>query len=67
MYCFRTDQQGIGMQIYEGLVVVLQVLVLLVKMNMSCLHAVYLFFIPPEPKSVKGDIVLVSIYPTNIS
>lgn len=55
-----TDEQGIGMKIYQGVVLALEVIVLLVKMYATWMYCIYKFFVPPEPKSVKGEIVLIT-------
>uniref|UniRef100_A0A1Q3G5I3 Alcohol dehydrogenase-11 n=1 Tax=Plutella xylostella TaxID=51655 RepID=A0A1Q3G5I3_PLUXY len=55
-----TDEQGIGLKIYEGLVTFMEVLMLFTKMFLSWLHSAYRFIVPPEPKDVKGEIVLYS-------
>ncbi|XP_072939320.1 17-beta-hydroxysteroid dehydrogenase 13-like isoform X2 [Epargyreus clarus] len=57
---FETDEQGIGMKIYQGVAMTLEILVLIVKMYASYFYAIYKFFIPPEPKSVAGEIVLIT-------
>ncbi|CAG9136809.1 unnamed protein product [Plutella xylostella] len=55
-----TDEQGIGLKIYEGLVTFMEVLMLFTKMFLSWLHSAYRFIVPPEPKDVKGEIVLIT-------
>ncbi|XP_045780063.1 17-beta-hydroxysteroid dehydrogenase 13-like isoform X1 [Maniola jurtina] len=55
-----TDEQGIGMKIYQGVMMTVEILVLIVKMYATWFHCIYKFFVPPEPKSVKGEIVLIT-------
>lgn len=55
-----TDERGIAMKIYQGVALALEILVLYVKMTLTWIHSIYLFFIPPEPKSVNGEIILIT-------
>ncbi|XP_026498062.1 estradiol 17-beta-dehydrogenase 11-like isoform X1 [Vanessa tameamea] len=55
-----TDEQGISMKIYQGVVLTLEVIVLIVKMYATWFYSIYKFFVPPEPKSVKGEIILIT-------
>ncbi|CAH2217801.1 jg7065, partial [Pararge aegeria aegeria] len=55
-----TDEQGIGMKIYQGVMMTLEVLVLIVRMYATWFHCIYKFFVPPEPKSVNGEVVLIT-------
>ncbi|CAB3241143.1 unnamed protein product [Arctia plantaginis] len=55
-----TDQQGIAMKVYNGIAIALEILVLYVKMTATWLHCLYQFFVPPEPKSVNGEIILIT-------
>lgn len=55
-----TDEQGIAMKVYNGIAIALEILVLYVKMSVTFLHCIYQFFVPPEPKSVKGEIMLIT-------
>ncbi|OWR40948.1 hypothetical protein KGM_215703 [Danaus plexippus plexippus] len=48
------------MKIYEGVVVTLEVIVLIIKMYATWFYRMYKFFVPNEPKSVKGEIVLIT-------
>ena len=47
------------MKVYNGIAIALEILVLYVKMTVTWLHCLYQFFVPPEPKSVNGEIILV--------
>lgn len=55
-----TDERRIGMKIYEITVTIAEVLLLLLKMTITWTYSIYEFFIPPEPKSVAGEIVLIT-------
>ncbi|KAF9797160.1 hypothetical protein SFRURICE_018630 [Spodoptera frugiperda] len=55
-----TDEQGIAMKVYNGISLALEILVLYVKMTLTWFHCLYQFFVPPEPKSVKGEIILIT-------
>ncbi|CAG9581861.1 unnamed protein product [Danaus chrysippus] len=55
-----TDEQGIGMKIYEGVVLTLEVIILIIKMYATWFYRIYKFFVPNEPKSLKGEIVLIT-------
>ncbi|XP_075976959.1 17-beta-hydroxysteroid dehydrogenase 13-like isoform X2 [Anticarsia gemmatalis] len=57
---FETDEQGIAMKVYNGIALALEILVLYVKMTATWLHCLYQFFVPPEPKSVNGEIILIT-------
>ncbi|KAH9628422.1 hypothetical protein HF086_015952 [Spodoptera exigua] len=57
---FETDEQGIAMKVYNGISLALEILVLYIKMTLTWFHCLYQFFVPPEPKSVKGEIILKS-------
>ncbi|KAJ8736039.1 hypothetical protein PYW08_006695 [Mythimna loreyi] len=55
-----TDEQGIAMKVYNGIAIALEIFVLYLKMTATFLHSIYQFFVPPEPKSVNGEIVLIT-------
>ncbi|KAF9420314.1 hypothetical protein HW555_003375 [Spodoptera exigua] len=55
-----TDEQGIAMKVYNGISLALEILVLYIKMTLTWFHCLYQFFVPPEPKSVKGEIILIT-------
>ncbi|XP_068626413.1 17-beta-hydroxysteroid dehydrogenase 13-like [Battus philenor] len=55
-----TDEQGIAMKVYQGIMLALEIIVLAVKMNITWTLSIYQFFFPPEPKSVKGEIILIT-------
>ncbi|PZC81390.1 17-beta-hydroxysteroid dehydrogenase 13 isoform X1 [Helicoverpa armigera] len=55
-----TDEQGIAMKVYNGIALALEILVLYIKMTATWLHCLYQFFVPPEPKSVSGEIILIT-------
>ncbi|XP_061709311.1 17-beta-hydroxysteroid dehydrogenase 13-like isoform X1 [Cydia pomonella] len=55
-----TDEQGIAVKIYEGVVTTLEILLLLVKMWVSWIYAMYQLVVPPVPKSVEGEIILIT-------
>lgn len=55
-----TDEQGIAMKVYNGFSLALEILVLYIKMTLTWFHCLYQFFVPPEPKSVKGEIILIT-------
>ncbi|VVD05746.1 unnamed protein product [Leptidea sinapis] len=57
---FKTDKQGIAMKVYQGVMLTLEILVLIVKMYASWFYCIYRFFVPPEPKSVSGEVVLIT-------
>lgn len=48
------------MKIYKGIALTAEILILYIKMTLAWIHSIYLMFVPPEPKSVNGEIVLVS-------
>jgi hypothetical protein len=48
------------MKVYNFLTVALEIAVLYVKMTAMWFYCIYKFFVPDEPKSVKGEIILVS-------
>ncbi|XP_053615105.1 17-beta-hydroxysteroid dehydrogenase 13-like isoform X2 [Plodia interpunctella] len=56
----RTDEQGIAMKVYQFVTIALEVFILYVKMTWTWIYSYYLFFVPPEPKSVKGEIILIT-------
>lgn len=55
-----TDEQGIAMKVYQGAVLALEILVLTIKMHITWIMSIFQFFFPPEPKSVKGEIILIT-------
>ncbi|XP_045524137.1 17-beta-hydroxysteroid dehydrogenase 13-like isoform X2 [Pieris brassicae] len=55
-----TDEQGITMKVYQGVMMALEILVLIVKLYATWFYCLYRFFVPPEPKSVNGEIVLIT-------
>ncbi|XP_049883050.1 epidermal retinol dehydrogenase 2-like isoform X1 [Pectinophora gossypiella] len=55
-----SDEQGIAMKVYDGLLLFLEVLILIVKMNITWLFSIYQFFVPCEPKSVEGEVILIT-------
>lgn len=55
-----TDEQGIVMKVYQGITLALEILMLYVKMTAAWIYAIYQFFVPPEPKSVSGEIILIT-------
>ncbi|CAH0727616.1 unnamed protein product, partial [Brenthis ino] len=55
-----TDEQGIGMKFYQGVIMTLEVIMVIIKMYATWFYSMYKFFVPPEPKSVKGEIVLIT-------
>ncbi|XP_053615097.1 17-beta-hydroxysteroid dehydrogenase 13-like isoform X1 [Plodia interpunctella] len=55
-----TDEQGIAMKVYQFVTIALEVFILYVKMTWTWIYSYYLFFVPPEPKSVKGEIILIT-------
>ncbi|XP_063824692.1 short-chain dehydrogenase/reductase family 16C member 6-like isoform X2 [Ostrinia nubilalis] len=57
---FKTDERGIGMKVYNFVSVALEIAVLYVKMTAMWIFCVYQFFFPKEPKSIKGEIVLIT-------
>ncbi|CAG9796330.1 unnamed protein product [Diatraea saccharalis] len=48
------------MKVYNFLTVALEIAVLYVKMTAMWIYCIYEFFVPPEPKSVKGEIILIT-------
>ncbi|KAM3967718.1 17-beta-hydroxysteroid dehydrogenase 13 isoform 1-T1 [Aphomia sociella] len=55
-----TDEQGIGMKVYRAVSLAMEILVLYVKMTATWIYCLYQFFVPPEPKSVSGEIILIT-------
>lgn len=55
-----TDEQGIAMKVYNAVAMTLEIFILWVKMNITWIHCLYQFFVPPEPKSVSGEIILIT-------
>ncbi|CAH0690497.1 unnamed protein product [Chilo suppressalis] len=55
-----TDERGIGMKVYNFVSVALEIAVLYVKMTAMWIYCIYEFFVPPEPKSVKGEVILIT-------
>lgn len=55
-----TDEQGIVMKVYQGVGLALEILVLYIKMTLTWFRCLYQFFVPPEPKSVSGEIILIT-------
>lgn len=50
------------MKVYNGVALALEILVLYIKMTLTWFRCLYQLVVPPEPKSVKGEIILVSVY-----
>ncbi|KAI8438944.1 hypothetical protein MSG28_011260 [Choristoneura fumiferana] len=57
---FETDERGIAVKIYEGVVTTLEVILLLIKMTITFFYSMYQLAVPPEPKSVEGEIILIT-------
>ncbi|XP_013177254.1 PREDICTED: estradiol 17-beta-dehydrogenase 11-like [Papilio xuthus] len=55
-----TDEQGIAMKVYQGVMLAVEIFILAIKMNITWTLAVIQFFFPPEPKNVKGEIILIT-------
>ncbi|CAH2050868.1 unnamed protein product, partial [Iphiclides podalirius] len=55
-----TDEQGIAMKVYQGILLALELFILAIKMNITWTLSIYQFFFPPEPKSVKGEVILIT-------
>ncbi|XP_013183981.1 17-beta-hydroxysteroid dehydrogenase 13 [Amyelois transitella] len=55
-----TDEQGIAMKIYQITSLVFEVFILYLKMTCTWIYSYYQLFVPPEPKSVKGEIILIT-------
>ncbi|XP_041975214.1 short-chain dehydrogenase/reductase family 16C member 6-like isoform X2 [Aricia agestis] len=54
------DDQGIAMRIYAGVSFAVEVIVFVVRVYASWFYGMYRFFVPPEPKSVRGEIILIT-------
>ncbi|KAG6441858.1 hypothetical protein O3G_MSEX002081 [Manduca sexta] len=48
------------MKVYQGVALALEILVLYIKMTLTWFHCLYQFFVPQEPKSVSGEIILIT-------
>ncbi|GBP38695.1 hypothetical protein EVAR_22343_1 [Eumeta japonica] len=57
---WRTDEQGIAMKVYGGVVMAVDVLMLLIRMSVTCVYSLYLLIVPPEQRDVSGDVVLIT-------
>lgn len=55
-----TDEQGIVMKVYQAVTLTLEIVTLYIKMVLTWFHAMYLLVVPPEPKSVNGEIILIT-------
>ncbi|XP_026319793.1 17-beta-hydroxysteroid dehydrogenase 13-like isoform X1 [Hyposmocoma kahamanoa] len=55
-----TDEQGIAIKIYQGFVVFVEVILLILKMQFTWIQALYELIVPPEPKSVEEEIILIT-------
>lgn len=55
-----TDEQGIAMKVYNGISMAVQLLILYLKMTATWLYCLYKLCVPPEPKNVNGEIILIT-------
>ncbi|KAJ0182273.1 hypothetical protein K1T71_001642 [Dendrolimus kikuchii] len=55
-----TDERGIVMKIYQGIALTVEILMLYIKMTLTWIYCIYQFFVPPEPKSVNEEIILIT-------
>lgn len=54
------EEHGITTRIYAGVSFALEVLVFVLRVYASWFYGMYRFFVPPEPKSMRGEIILIT-------
>lgn len=55
-----TDERGIALKVYNGIVLTLEIIFLLLKMTLAWFIGFYEAICPPEEKDVSGEIILVT-------